>query len=259
MTADPHLPHWLLSSDVDDTLLGDDAALGRLTAALSQVRGTLTIAYNSSRPCASLRRSLAEHAMLPRPHYLIGALGTEIEHRDSEQALAEYGQFLSEGWNRESIATLMGNLGFEAHAPEYQTPFKASYDVPGLYNYLRARDQLARAGLHVKIIYSADRNFDVIPVAAGKGHAVEFLRRRLGIEAHRVVVAGDSANDRDMFLESFRGIVVANADDSLKNLSGPSIYHARTRCAAGVLEGLQHWGVLPPGQLRPNLERNGEE
>lgn len=245
MNAKPQPSQWLLSSDVDDTLLGDDVALDRLSAELRQARDAITIVYNSSRPCASLRRSLAEQAMLPLPDYLIGALGTEIEYGASAQPVAEYGQTLAQDWPRDAIAAVMRELGFLPHAPEYQTAFKASFDVPGEDNYRRALDRLAQDGHRVKVIFSAGRNFDIIPMAAGKGQAVEFLRRRLGIESDRVIVAGDSANDRDMFVAPFKGIVVANADETLKAVSGPHVYHARSDCAAGVLEGLRHWGALP--------------
>jgi hydroxymethylpyrimidine pyrophosphatase-like HAD family hydrolase len=44
-----------------------------------------------------------------------------------------------------------------------------------------------------------------------------------------------------MFECGFCGIVVGNARDELKQLTGKSIYHARQTHAAGVLEGLGHW------------------
>jgi sucrose-phosphate synthase len=58
------------------------------------------------------------------------------------------------------------------------------------------------------------------------------------------VVAGDSGNDVEMFVAPFRGIVVGNADEDLKRLSGPHIYKAEKAHAAGLLEGLRYWGVL---------------
>lgn len=243
-TYAPDVLRWLLVSDVDDTLLGDDEALSHLARALQNARDYLALAYNSSRPCASLRQTLSRNPHLPRPDFLIGALGTEIEDGASGRPIGAFGQALAADWRRDDIATRMAELGFEAHAAEYQTPFKASFHVPGTDNYRRAMAHLKKADLHIKVIYSAEQNFDVIPAAAGKGQAVDFLRRRIGLAADRVVVAGDSANDRDMFVPPFKGIIVANADPVLKAVKGSDVYHAKSPCAAGVLEGLRHWGVI---------------
>lgn len=235
---------WLFVSDVDDTLLGDDAALERLMAALAKVP-QVTVAYNSSRPCASLRQSLAENPALRPPDYLIGALGTEIEDGRTAQPLTPYTQHLAPGWQRDQIDQLMRGLGFVPHDGRYQTPYKASYDIPNPAAFGQANAALQAANLPAKTIFSMGKNLDIIPPAAGKGTVIQFLHRWLGIPASHVAVAGDSGNDVDMFLAPFRGIVVGNADDDLKAQQADHIYHAQATHAAGVLEGLSYWGVIP--------------
>jgi len=236
---------WLLVSDVDDTLLGNDNALTRLVNELEMVSGRITIAYNSSRPCASQRKSIMEHADLPKPDYLIGALGTEIQQTSSNKTFTKYTSQLTKDWQRDQIVALMSDLGLEPHDDQYQTPFKASYHVLGRSQYQLALDQLRSAGLKARTIFSGNENLDIIPEGADKGKAVEFLRQMLGFDANRVIVAGDSVNDLDMFLYEFNGIVVANADAQLISLSDPHIYHAHNNHADGVLEGLWHWGAIP--------------
>jgi len=55
----------------------------------------------------------------------------------------------------------------------------------------------------------------------------------------RVIVAGDSGNDIDMIADCPNAIVVANHEVGLLDkLPSQSIYLARRRHAAGVLEGL---------------------
>jgi hypothetical protein len=234
---------WLFVSDVDDTLLGDDAALAQLMAALRDAPH-VTAAYNSSRPCASLRRSLAAVPQLDAPDYLIGGLGTEIEQGESGEALPGYTEFLGRNWDRPRIAALLQDIGLPPHAAEYQTPLKASYDVPDAATVEHVRQRLAAAGLSAKIIYSGGKNLDLIPQPAGKGGVINFLRQQLGIPPQRVVVSGDSGNDIEMFIAPYRGIIVGNADADLKQLNGEYIYQAQAVCAGGVLEGLNHWGVV---------------
>jgi hydroxymethylpyrimidine pyrophosphatase-like HAD family hydrolase len=73
------------------------------------------------------------------------------------------------------------------------------------------------------------------------------------VDEEHLVYAVDSGNDRAAMLTGYRVIVVANADDTLKNaLPAESdargiadrIYFAEHPYARGVLEGLRHFGVL---------------
>lgn len=238
------MTRWLFVSDVDDTLLGDDAALELLAALLSPRPTGLALAYNSSRPVASLRRSLAEQRALPMPDYLIGALGTEIEEGASGRDVAAFAAELSIGWDRAQVDEIARSLDLRPHPAEFQRPYKASYDIDGYDTYRELLRRLEDAGHNVTVIHSGRTNLDIIPQAAGKGNAIRFLRQQLGVPGNKVVVAGDSGNDLTMFVEPFRGIVVGNADPELKAIRGPNIYHAEADYAAGVLEGLRHWRVL---------------
>lgn len=234
---------WLLVSDVDDTLLGDDSALANLASTLQSSPQPLTIAYNSSRPCASLRKSLTA-TLLPMPDYLIGALGTEIQAGPSGEWLTDYPQHLMHNWNRERITELLDQFGFILHAPEYQTPLKVSCSVPDPDAYHQVLNRLDAAEIKAKVIFSGGHNLDIIPAYGGKGSAIKYLSQSLQISDNRIVVAGDSGNDVDMFLPIFKGIIVGNADNSLKQLHGDHLYHAQATHANGVLEGLHYWGVL---------------
>jgi len=236
---------WLLVSDVDDTLLGGHGP-DELSQALQSASDRVIIAYNSSRPCASLRTSLTTHPDLLTPDYLIGGLGTEIQEGYSQQALTDYTQYLSSGLQRDLIYTLLMPLGFTLHSSEFQTPLKLSYAVPNKASYEEVLRRLDEASLPAKVIFSGGQHLDIIPSSAGKGNVIRYLMEQLHIDPSRVVVAGDSGNDLDMFrLPFIRGIVVGNADSALKQMSGNHIYHAQASYAEGVLEGLRFWKTLP--------------
>ena len=68
-----------------------------------------------------------------------------------------------------------------------------------------------------------------------------------------MIYAGDSGNDRAAMLMGYRAVVVANAENSLKeDLRRASvdrgisecIYFARHPYARGVVEGCQHFGLF---------------
>lgn len=235
---------WLFVSDVDDTLTGDGPALARLSEALRLAAGRVTVVYNSSRPCASVRQTLAATPQMAGPDFLAGAMGTELQEGTSGKPLEEYDRRFDRGWYREQIEVLAAELGLKAHPEEFQTPFKASYDVPVAASIPSIQRRLQQSGIEAKVIYSGGKNLDIIPRPAGKGTVVAHLQSWLNIEPGRVVVAGDSANDQEMFVEPYKGIVVANASPALKKLRGDHIYHAALPHAGGVLQGLRFWGVL---------------
>jgi sucrose-6-phosphatase len=244
---------WLFISDLDDTLIGDDASLQLLVSKINKHREKIIMVFNSSRPCKSMHKSLDNYPDLQKlkPDFLVGALGTEIEDGFGK-FVKEYSQSIIFGWNREKITKLMEDLGLEPHPQEFQTQFKASYNINGREQYLSIKEQLAVRGFQVKVIFSGGNNLDIIPFRSGKGSAVDYIKQRSGVDAGRVVVSGDSGNDIDMFLEASKGIIVGNADHELMNLTGPHIYKASASYAAGVLEGLYYWGVIPSNRPRLN-------
>ena len=245
------LRRFVLASDLDGTLIdhdapGDDPELERFARALAGAGDRLTLWFNSSRPVASQRESLETVRGLPTPAFLIGAMGTEI-HEGSGGLVEAYGREQFGEWPRGEIdAVAVKTFGLTPHAAEMQTPFKASYDLPDPEMAAAIEGELQSRGLPVKIVVSSGKDLDLLPPAAGKAAAIKWLCGHTHTPQEAVVVSGDSANDLDMYADPFRGIVVANGHAELKRMSGPAVYHARERCSAGVLEGLRHFGVLPP-------------
>ncbi len=79
--------------------------------------------------------------------------------------------------------------------------------------------------------------------------AMLFLRQTLEIGPNETVVCGDSGNDLSMFtVGEERGIIVGNAMPELLDWyhtnAKPNHYLATAPCAAGILEGLQHFGFI---------------
>lgn len=234
---------WLLISDVDDTLTGDDAALLRFVDAVSTREPRLRVALNSSRPAASVDATLA--AVFPaefKPDAIITAMGTQI--RVGGQWVEAWTERYA-GWPRDQIAQLVESLGHRAHDPEYQTPHKASFAVPQGEAQDEVKSEIDRRKWPCRVIASGSDDMDILPPGGGKDHATLFLAEYLGVDPQtRLVVAGDSANDLAMFDVASRCVAVGNARAELIDaMPAATSYHARASHAAGVLEGLEHYGV----------------
>ena len=103
------------------------------------------------------------------------------------------------------------------------------------------RRALEERSIDARIIYSSGRDLDFLPAGANKGTAAAFVARELGVSPRDGIACGDSGNDRPMFQQGFRGVIVANAQPELRELTGPDIYHADESYADGVLEGISYW------------------
>jgi hydroxymethylpyrimidine pyrophosphatase-like HAD family hydrolase len=246
--ARPDRP-FLLAADVDGTLLGDAAGELSLLAYARRYPRSFLLAVITGRRPASVRE-LVDAGRLPRPDFICGAVGTELQDcRDGTNTLGgRYDAQVPENWDAEIIYTVGTGDGIRPQAfPEGRPRFQAGFDWDGRPESLAAfRGRLSNlAGC--KILPSNGRFIDVLPDAMGKGGAVRFLQRELGVERDAVVVAGDSGNDCEMFETGFRGILPSNALAELSSAaSRPWHYRSPFPAAGGVMDGLCHFGFVEP-------------
>jgi sucrose-6F-phosphate phosphohydrolase len=168
--------------------------------------------------------------------------------------IAGFTQRFHEGWDRALVQeTVNGLPGLTPQPLRYQSPFKASWfwlgATPSQVADLSTR--LTDLELQVLVVYSSERDLDVLPLHGGKGNALRWLCDHLGITTGHAVVAGDSENDLTMFhLPQVRGILVANATAGLAGqVQGPQLHRAMHAAGDGVIEGLRAFGLGNPGHV----------
>jgi len=248
----------LIVSDLDGTLLpvaGGDGGQRFATwwnALLPSSRPLL--AYCSGRLCGDVLASVPA-AGLPAPDYIIGGVGTALIDGQGRQVPGFQERF-RDGWDRSLVQEVMSGVpGIEAQPARFQNPFKSSWFLRGVEpaRIAAIAAALAAVELRVRVVYSSDRDLDILPGDADKGHAVAWLCTHLGLSTDTVVVAGDTENDLAMFqVAGVRGIVVANARVGLvQALAGYPVHHATAPEVDGVIEGLEHYGLHSSG-LRPS-------
>jgi sucrose-6-phosphatase len=244
-------PLSLLITDLDHTLVGNDKALDRLNQILDRYRQTYgtKIVYATGRSRASYQE-LAAAQPLMTPDALIAAVGTEIYPSGADTPDPEWVNKLSLNWYREEILAIASRFAdLEPQQPSEQRPFKISYFLsPSVVANVvpQLQELLSQQGLAAEIIYSGNKDLDILPQGGDKGTAVQFLRDRWQIDPIETVVCGDSGNDIALFKYGIeRGIIVGNAHPELRLWYElhPVDYHylAAADCAAGILEGLQYF------------------
>lgn len=239
----------LFSTDLDGTLLGNPEATERFRAIWERIldESRPLLVYNSGRMIADMQR-IVDQGILGPADYLIGGVGTEIYDVRAKKPLDEFNKLFSAGWDLPLIEKIVGGFpGVERQPPGFLHPYKSSWYLhgarPEMIRELQAK--LLAAGLDVNVIYSSQRDLDVLPAHANKGNALAWLCKRLHLRLDDVLVAGDTANDSSMFrLPGVRGIVVENAQPQLyEEIVELPVFRATRVLADGVIEGLRHYGI----------------
>lgn len=179
---------------------------------------------------------------LPKPDYIIGAVGVEIFDVKNNRMLKEWEDHIKTSkWDNKKIKELTKNFEIlhEMHQREYRFCFKTNgiskTDVDDLKQKLLDND------MAVHTIYSS-YYFDVIPDITNKGKAGVFLANYLGYPLKNVAISGDSRNDVDMFFHNF-GFKIApkNAESELieavKNVE--NFYQSDDKYSFGTIDGLK--------------------
>lgn len=243
---------FLLITDIDGTLLGDDQALEQLKQVLHEGRDRIGFGVASGRS-----PELVEEALLGAGiedfDLVIAAVGSEIYY--GRGFLPDRGWIarLQKNWRPEALLAAMESLDWikqqeESHA---QRMFKLSYKIIGDIGEEEATKQLratldATKAAYTLVISHGDL-VDILPKPASKGQAIRFLADKWNWPHDRIITAGDSGNDRDMLSGIGQGVIVGNHTSELVGLDkrrAGQIYYADRPHAGGILEGLRHFGAL---------------
>lgn len=243
----------LLATDMDGTLLGNHDGLKQLTNWLDRNRQCLFVIATGRSVQDALRE--LETWGAPRPDVLIADVGSSVYQFDDHgkpRLMKSWHHHLKEGWQRTRCQRLLEAQTMLVRQPGHtQSTYKLSYFIraarlekaglTALELVSEVEQSLAAAGLAARVVCSHSNLLDVLPSLGGKALAVDFIRRKYGIEHQGVVTAGDSGNDLDLLRDAAFGIAVANHTAELTALRGRgNIYWARTESAAGIMEGLRY-------------------
>jgi sucrose-phosphate synthase len=250
------LVKMMLISDIDNTLVGDKNALTELVPWLREHAGSVGFGIATGRPLASAVTILKKNRV-PLPDILITSVGSEINYGPELTPDLGWANHIRHQWRRDDLLEAMRDIpGLHLQAAENQREFKISYIVtPGQMPPLaEISRQLHALKLQAQLIYSCDEFLDILPLRASKGHAIRYLAYKWGLPLKSFLVAGDSGNDSEMLVGDTLAVVVGNHSPELEALRGlEQVYFAEKHYAAGIMEGLKHYGF--GGAAKPILQK----
>lgn len=232
----------MLATDLDGSFLGgEDEARRALYASLS-ARDDVTLIFVTGRDIDFIADLITAPGM-PRPRYIIGDVGTSIYDGGTLEPIAELEAPITARWsgaNRRVKDLLAGEPGLKLQ----DTPFRhrVSYDYEPSALSEQSIAKVEAAGFDC--LLSADRFFDVLPKGVSKGTTLTRLVDALGLDADRVLVAGDTMNDLSLFETGFKGVAVGNSEPRLvaavRRLS--NVYRSPFPGAGGITDAIRHFG-----------------
>jgi sucrose-6F-phosphate phosphohydrolase len=234
---------------LDGTFIGDDEAMMKLWDALSA--RSIVVAFSTGRHLKSIQDFYAEKDLTLRADVCICMVGTDIYFRDNGGYKLDrrWHEIIAEDWDKAAVERILRAIP-EARMQDqqWQSPFKSSYYLEENVEERLAEihTRLEQAGVRAKVVYSAGKFLDLLPIRSGKGGAVRFVAEHFGLTPEDVITSGDTGNDLDMMRPElrFRCIAVGNAAEELRDFQAPHVYHARAFYAAGIQEGLEAHGWL---------------
>lgn len=240
------LANKALISDIDNTLVGNNKSLKTLSGWIDDNKAHCVFGVATGRPLESAVEILKKN-QLNLPDVLITSVGSEIHYGKKLVPDMGWSAHIRYMWRKDALETALSQFaGLSLQSPENQREFKLSYiakpnEMPPLSEI---QNHLRQCNLHAQLIYSHEEFLDVLPVRASKGHAIRYLAYKWGLPLENFIVAGDSGNDIEMLIGDTRAIVVGNYSQELEKLRNREhVYFADQHYAAGILEGLAHYGL----------------
>ncbi len=247
--------NYLMITDIDNTLIGDNDSMDRLLMLLEQYRDSIAWGVATGRSLELTLEAMTEYN-IPVPDIIICSVGTEIYYGPDLRMDKGWQQHISNKWKPEQIKSALQALDFlTPQEAEGQRAHKISYYMDDKTDYLdEIHRKLTEEKLSCRVIHSHGQFLDILPKRASKGKAIKYLKYKYEFPSIKVMVAGDSGNDEDMIRGRNNGLVVANHSEELAKLRGKDrVFFSSKMYAAGIIDGLLHYGFIPPHEDRIQL------
>ena len=245
---------FVLATDLDGTFLGgSDEDRKALYDWIESNRDSVGLVFVTGRDPEFIVE-LTSRQGVPRPEYVVGDIGTTIAKVSPSghvDPIPDLEHDIAAAWNDsgDRVRDALGDIKGLTLQP---TPFRyrVSYDMDAAEFDASACSIVDAMGLDW--IISAGRFFDVLPKGFSKGPSLLKLIDHLGLEASRVLAAGDTLNDLSMLQCGVPAVAVGGAEEPLleKVRFLDHVFVAEAIGAAGISEAIGALGMHPGMTLK---------
>jgi len=256
----------IFSTDLDGTMIGHEKSEVELETFTKLWETSLRpsggiLVFNTGRSLKAYNEMQNMSKFLGNPDWLICGNGCEIYRIiDGKPVLNDtWDAFISERYSKAVLEkgmnkfdeVVVANLSIDDKHRHAITLQKLDQDPVQVKKRLERKFPNARFHLKEACTWlSGAHLLEAYPANATKSSALEFVTEMIQSEQEfhtdfQVIWAGDAYNDRSLCDSDYKGIIVGNAETALKKECDRSKhYFASQHTAAGVIEGLQHFGYV---------------
>ncbi len=272
---------YVIATDLDRTLLpnGKQKYDGSMELFKKVVKSeNLGLIFVTGRNLRLLKKAIKEFRP-PLPDYVLGDVGTKIYARKGGRFVEDAAWIKrihssTRNWNVARFKDQLSKVGGLKIQESYkQNEFKLSYYIYGIKNtraiVKKASSVIQKICKDAAVVYSIDEVsktglMDILPKQATKLQALEYLRKKTGLDKKHIIYCGDSGNDILPLTSGYKSIIVRNAVSGVKKTAVKVL--ARKRIldrlyiakgykrlngyyVSGIIEGLIKFGVVSPKHL----------
>lgn len=239
-----HRNEYVVITDLDVNLIGDDDALQHLMKLLRQNRKMVKFAVATGRRLDSALKLMKRHN-IPEPDILITSAGTVINYAPKLTPDTGWTKHIDHLWSPQTIRQLLDDYpGLTRQSKYEQSRFKLSYFIdPQVANIEEMKSMLHQEEQSVHIQVAFGQYLDITPSRASKGMALRYVADLWQIPLEHIFVAGGSGADEDMMRGKTLAAVVSNRhhEELSQLIDFEQIYFANKPYAEGILEALEHY------------------
>ena len=218
---------YIILTDLDDTLLGDDAAIKEFNKFWLQnyfFDENKILVYNTGRSIQLVLSLFLEGILCP--HYIVASTGSELYYydnrRDSYELDENWKEIIYDEWDPNLVFTEMNKFPY---LESFHFATKVSFEVnveeieKNKEEVVSLKQELEKThGLKIQLLIYGQgpkRYVEFLSKNAGKGNVIEYLCKINSVPIEDSLGFGDSLNDVHMFLTCGKGFMVANSQDEL--------------------------------------------
>lgn len=231
----------MLATDLDGTFVGDKQALQGLLQHYQDTSLDIALVYITGRHFDSASDLIASEG-LPKPDILITDVGTAIYSTEKLEEDRAWKDRMQTDWYPEDIIAITNQFPTLKRQP-LPNDRRISFIIDNDEQLVQRLEMtLLDANTLHKLIYSSNRDLDILPAHSGKGEALSYVLQQYAKDDVQILIAGDSGNDIEMLSLGYPSVIVGNAQAELLQIdTHPQLYRATKGYAGGIHEAWLHF------------------
>lgn len=230
----------LLATDLDGTFLGGSQEDREQLYGFLHAQPDITLVFVTGRGLASVQ-PLLDDPKIPQPDYIISDVGATVVSGSTLQPLQPLQDEIARKWPGQATVRSRMEAGLTGlRFQEVPQERRCSFYYDGTTDVEAAGRIVAELGCD--LVQSAGKYLDVLPPGVNKGSTLLQLVQLIAYPHNRVLVAGDTMNDRSLYDTGFKGVVVGGAEAALLQYTHehPRVWQAVKTGAGGIMEALSN-------------------